>query len=132
MNKNLSIFIVLLLSISLCSASSLGSGQALVLSGVIFSIIATGIFFFIVALISNSKVMKVFFISLAFLSIVFMVGMMIIIINQYYSSFVQLVDTYNSLFILLLVLAFAGLIGLLVTVSVIALYSLKQKRGFID
>jgi len=124
------ILLVLLLS-SLMQVSALTSGEGTIIFGAIFSILVVAVFFLFISIISNNTPIKVFFISLAGLTIIFGIGFGVSVLQQYFSDFTTLIQTYSSFYQLLLILSGAGALGLIIWLVIVSFKSFYRNRGML-
>lgn len=126
--SKLGLFAILTLLITPLT-SALTSGEGTIIFGSISSIIILAIFFLLIAIIINNNALKVFFISLSALSILFSVGYGVIVIEQFFPTFNSIVNAYSSFYILLAILTGAGALALIVWLVVIAFQTFYEMRG---
>lgn len=121
------IFIILLLPLT----SALTSGEGTILFGALFSMLTIVVFFLVISIIIKGP-MKVFFIGLSFLTIVTSVGFGVSVMQQYFSDFTKLIDSYGNFYYLMLVLALSGLFALILWLVIVAFKSFYSYRGLIE
>ncbi len=130
MNKLiLSLFIGLFL---VSNVSALTSGESTIIFGSIFSMVFVVIFFLVLSIISPNIPVKIFFLSLAAITVVVTVGLGVTIINEFFSDFSTLLTTYNAFYRVLTVLLTGGGLALILYLVVVALRSFDSYRGLID
>lgn len=123
----------LLIGILLVSnVSALTSGESTILFGTIFSMVFVVIFFLILSIMSPNAPIKIFFLSLASITIVLTVGIGITIINEFFSDFSTLLVTYNAMYRVLTILLTGGGLALILYLVVVSLRSFNSTRGLID
>ena len=121
------LFVILLLPFT----SALTSGEGTVLFGALFSMLTIVIFFLVVSIIIKGP-MKVFFIGLSFLTIVTSVGFGVSVMQQYFSDFTKLLDSYGQFYYLMLVIALGGLFALILWLVMVAFKSFYSYRGLVE
>ena len=113
-------------------ASALTSGEGTILFGAIFSMTMVVIFFLVISIIIKNGPMKVFFMAMAFLTIMASVGVSSAVMQEFFSDLTSINDTYGSFYILLVTLSFAGLMALIVWLIIVSVKSFNSYRGIID
>jgi hypothetical protein len=127
-----SALIFILLMIPSVSAESLGTGQGFVIFGIVFSIIITALFFTGLAIVSSNTPMKVFFLAMALIIFLFNIGVMVIIVQEYFSTSEGLSTITNNFFYLIATLfTVILLIGVLGALAY-AIKSFKFKKGMLN
>jgi len=121
------LFIIMLLPFT----SALTSGEGTILLGAIFSFLVIVIFFLTISIIVKGP-MKVFFIGLSFLTIVAAVGFGVSVMQQYFSDFTNLADSYGNFYILMLTLSAGGLFALILWLVIVAFKSFYTHRGLTE
>lgn len=130
MNK---IILSMLMGLMLVSnVSALSSGEATILFGSIFSMVFLVIFFLVLSILSPNIPVKIFFISLAAITMVLTVGVGVTIINEFFTDFSALLVTYGALYRVLTILLTGGGLALILYLVVVALKSFNSTRGLID
>lgn len=130
-NKNMkSILLVALLLMFIPFTSALTSGEGTVLFGAIFSMSVLVVFFLVCSIILEGP-MKIFFLSLSFLSIVGAVGMGVSILQEFFSDLTKLVDLYGQFYILLVTLTAAGFFALIVWLIIVVFKQFNAYRGIV-
>lgn len=125
----MSMFIGLL---SISSVSALTSGEGTILFASIFSMVAIVIFFLVLSIMSPNAPIKIFFLSLATITVVVTVGTGVTIINEFFSDFTSLVTIFGALYTALTILLMGGGMALILYLVVVALKSFNSYRGLID
>ncbi len=128
--KKIILFLLALMFIPL--ASSLTSGEGTIIFASIFSMIAIVVFFLILSIIINNTPMKVFFMSMSFLTILASVGMGVSVMQEFFSDLTKIVSAYGSFYILLVTLTAAGFFGLILWLVITAFKSFYVHRGLMD
>jgi len=128
--KKILLFLFALMFLPLCSA--LTSGEGTIIFSSIFSMSIIVVFFLILSIVINNKPMKVFFISMAFLTILASVGMGVSVLQEFFPNLDSIVSTYGSFYILLVTLTAAGLFALIIWLILTAFKSFYAYRGLID
>lgn len=130
MNKLiLSLFIGILL---ISNVSALSSGESTILFGSIFSLISVVIFFLFISIISPNAPIKIFFLSLASITLVLSVGVGVTIIREFFTTFSSLLVSYGAFYKALTILMMGGGIALILYLIIVALRSFNSYRGLID
>lgn len=131
--KILSALIILLfIMIPSISADSLGTGQGFIIFGIVFSIIITALFFTGLAIISSNTPMKVFFLAMALIIFLFNIGVMVIVVQEYFSTSEGLSTITNNFFYLIVTLFTVILIIGVLGALAYAIKSFKFKKGMFD
>ncbi|MHA1201363.1 MAG: hypothetical protein ACTSQ4_02425 [Candidatus Heimdallarchaeaceae archaeon] len=130
MNKLLLYIVALFLMIPFSSA--LTSGEGAIVFGAIFSILIVVVFFLTLSIIINSEPMKLFFISLSFLSIIAAVGVGVSTLQEFFPTFQKLIASYSNFYILLITLSLFGLLALIIYMIILAFKSFYAYRGMAD
>ena len=104
----------------------------MVIFGSVFSMIFIVIFFLILSIISPNVPIKIFFISLAAITIVVIVGLGVTISNEFFPDFTALLTTYSALYRVLTILLIGGGLALMLYLIVVAFKSFNSYRGLID
>ena len=112
--------------------SALTSGEGTIIFASIFSLIMVVVFFLVISIIMNNQGLKMFFISLSFLTILFSVGAGVSVMQEYFSDLAKLTSLYGSFYILLVILSAAGLFALIVWLLITAVKSFNSYRGLSD
>lgn len=112
--------------------SALTSGEGAILFGAIFSMSVVVVFFLVLSIILTNGPMKVFFMSLAFLTIMASVGVSSSVMQEFFSDLTAINNTYGSFYILLVTLSAAGLFALITWLIIVAFKSFYSYRGIID
>lgn len=128
--KNIILLIATLFCLPLVSA--LTSGEATIVFGAIFSLSVIVVFFLILSIIMKNAPMKVFFMSMSFLTILASVGMGVSVMQESFSDLTNIVDSYGSFYILLVTLTVAGLFALIIWLVIIAFKSFYSYKEVID
>ena len=127
------LFLLSILSLMLLPlASALTSGEGTVVMASIFSMSVIVVFFLILSIIVKNNPMKIFFMSLSFLTILASVGMGVSVMQESFSSLTNIISSYGGFYILLVTLTAAGLFALIVWLVVVAFKSFNSYRGLID
>jgi len=127
------LFFLSMLSLMLLPvASALTSGEGTVVMAAIFSMSVIVVFFLILSIIVKNNPMKVFFMSMSFLTILASVGMGVSVMQESFSSLTNIISSYGGFYILLVTLTVAGLFALIIWLVVIAFKSFNSYRGLID
>ena len=127
------LFVSLLLSlVCMPLTSALSSGEGTIVFGAIFSLTIIVIFFLFLSIVIKNNPMKVFFISMSFLTILASVGMGVSIMQESFSDLTKIVSAYGSFYILLIVLTAGGLFALIIWLLIVATKSFYIHRGLID
>ena len=129
--KKLMLFLfmgVLLLS----NVSALSSGESTIIFGSIFSMIFVVIFFLVLSIMSPNVAVKIFFLSLATITLVLTVGIGVTIINEFFTDFSSLVVSYGAFYRALTILLTGGGMALILYLVVVAFKSFNSSRGLID
>lgn len=113
-------------------SASLTSGEATIMFGTIFSVLISAIFFLILSIITANKTIKIFFISLSGITLVVSVGMGVSIIQQFFSGFSTLSQSYGAFYILLTILLGGAVIALIIWLVIVAFKSFNSYRGLIE
>lgn len=113
-------------------ASALTSGEGTILFGAIFSMTMVVVFFLVISIIIKNGPMKVFFMAMAFLTIMASVGVSSAVMQEFFSDLTSINDTYGSFYILLVTLSFAGLMALIIWLIIVSVKSFNSYRGIID
>ena len=121
----------LLLALPLVSAN-LTSGEATIIFGSIFSLIIVAIFFLVISIMSGNIPIKIFFLGLASLTILSMVGVGVSVMQDFFSDFTNLIIAYGGFYRLLLIGIGAGAIALILWLIVVAVKSFWKMRGMSD
>lgn len=121
------LFAILLLP----STSALTSGEGTILFGALFSMLTIVVFFLVISIIVKGP-MKVFFIGLSFLTIVTSVGFGVSVMQQYFSDFTKLIDSYGNFYYLMLVISLGGLFALILWLVIVAFKSFYSYRGLTE
>ncbi len=109
--------------------SALTSGEATLIFGAIFSMIATVIFFLVLSIMTSNVPVKIFFISLSMIVLVFSVGTGVSVITEFFSDFTSLISSFGAFYRLLTILLTAGSFALIIWLVVVALRSFWSYRG---
>jgi hypothetical protein len=125
-------FILLLTLLIIPFTSALTSGEGTIIFGSIFSMSIIILFFLVLSIIINNGPMKVFFMSMSFLTILASVGMGVSVMQEFFSSLTNIVEAYGQFYILLVILTAAGLFALIVWLVIVAVKSFNSYRGLID
>lgn len=131
MIKNISLatlFVLILLPLT----SALTSGEGAIIFGSIFSMSIIILFFLVLSIIINNGPMKVFFMSMSFLTILASVGMGVSVMQEFFSSLTNIVDAYGQFYILLITLTIAGLFALIIWLIIVSVKSFNINRGLVD
>lgn len=128
-NKLISLLIAILV---LPLVSALTSGEGTIIFGAIFSLSVLVIFFLILSIIINNTPMKIFFISMSFLTILASVGMGVSVLQEFFSDLTGIVSAYGGFYILLITLTIGGFFALLIYLVIVAFKSFYVHRGLID
>ena len=112
--------------------SALTSGEGTIVFGAIFSMGIIIIFFLALSIIINNGPMKVFFMSMSFLTIVASVGMGVSVMQELFSDLTQITEAYGQFYILLVTLTAMGLFALIIWLIIVAFKSFYIHRGLID
>lgn len=121
------LFMIMLLPFT----SALTSGEGTILFGAIFSMLVIVVFFLTISIIIKGP-MKVFFVGLSFLTIVASVGFGVSIMQQFFSDFTVLINSYGNFYLLMLILSLAGLFALILWLIIVALKTFNSYRGLTD
>tara|TARA_R100001530_G_scaffold112862_2_gene79849 strand:+ start:9394 stop:9804 length:411 start_codon:yes stop_codon:yes gene_type:complete len=132
MNIKQQILMLLSILFSLPFCSALTSGEGTIIFGAIFSMSMIVIFFLILSIVIKNNSMKIFFISMAFLTILASVGMGVSVMQEFFSDLTSIVSSYGSFYILLTILTAGGLFALIVWLVIVAFKSFYSYRGLTD
>lgn len=121
------LFVILLLPFT----SALTSGEGTILFGALFSMLTIVVFFLVISIIIKGP-MKVFFVGLSFLTIVTSVGFGVSVMQEFFSDFTKLVDSYGSFYSLMLTLSLGGLFALIIWLIIVAFKSFHAHRGLTE
>ena len=124
------VILPLLIIFSLSFTSALTSGESTILLGAMNSMAVLVIFFLVCSVILQGP-MKVFFLSLSFLSILASVGMGVSIIQEFFSEYTKLVDLYGGFYYLMLVLTAVGLFALIIWLVIVVFKQLNSYQGIV-
>lgn len=130
--KQTSLFAFLLILILTPLTSALTSGEGTIVFGSIFSLMIIVAFFLILSIIIKNDPMKIFFMSMAVLTILASVGMGVSVMQEAFSDLTNIVTAYGTFYILLLTLTAGGMLALIVWLIVVAVKSFYSYRGLID
>ena len=124
--------LAILLVILLPSVSALTSGEGTIIFGAVFSLSVLVVFFLVLSIIMNNAPMKVFFMSMSFLTILASVGMGASVLQEFFSDVVKIVNSYGQFYILLVTLTAAGFFALLIWLIITAFKSFYSYKEIID
>ena len=126
------LFILLLTLMLIPFTSALTSGEATIIFGAIFSLSILVIFFLILSIIMKNAPMKVFFMSMSFLTILASVGMGASVLQEFFGDVVKIVNSYGQFYILLVTLTAAGFFALLIWLIITAFNFFYSYKEIID
>lgn len=129
MNK---LFLFLFTLILLPLTSALTSGEGTIIFASIFSLSVIVVFFLILSIIITNGPMKVFFMSMSFLTILASVGMGVSVMQEFFSSLTNIVEAYGQFYILLVTLTAAGFFALIIWLIIVSVKSFNINRGLVD
>jgi len=130
MIKKTLMLIATLLCLPLISA--LTSGEGAIIFGSIFSMSVIVIFFLVLSIIMKNAPMKVFFMSMSFLTILASVGMGVSVMQEFFSDLTSIASAYGSFYILLITLTAGGLFALILWLVITAFKSFYSYKEIID
>lgn len=130
MNNKLISLLMIILVLPLVSA--LTSGEGTIIFSAIFSLGIIVIFFLILSIIINNVPMKIFFMSMSFLTILASVGMGVSVLQEFFSDLTGIVSAYGGFYILLVTLTAGGLFALIIYLIIVAVKSFYVHRGLMD
>jgi hypothetical protein len=128
--KKIFLLILSLFLFPICSA--LTSAEGVIIFGTIFSLATIVIFFLILSIITKNAAMKIFFVGLAFLTLVSSVGIGVSTLQEFFPDLSTITTMYGSFYILLTVLTGAGVIALIIWLIIVAFKSFYSYRGMND
>lgn len=114
------------------NVSALSSGDGLIMSGAFASIMIASIFFFVLFLISENTAFRIGFVSFSVISFIAAVMFGIIILQENYATFTEIIDSYSAFYYVLGVLAGVGVLVLIIYTGYKAIRMIKIKKGLLD